>query len=115
MAKRLSLHTYWQVVWSQARKEFVVTATSEMTVLFDVFPHLDEWSLSLMVEMAKAHDLYYGSDYTMERKGNTLVLRGRPGTRKERYESALRNRRRMSPDNRPVLLVYPNGVDSYRL
>lgn len=87
----------------------------DSSVLFDVFPHLDEWCIDLVVEMAKAHDLYYGTDYNLERKGRTCIIHSRCGVARERYTSAVRNRRLTSREDRPVLLLFNDNIGNYRI
>jgi len=85
----------------------------DLTVLFDVFPHLDEWCLGLVVAMAKGHDLYYGQDYTMEKKATTLIIRSRIGIPIDRYNKAVMKQLSVPEAPNSFLLIF-NGTHASR-
>jgi hypothetical protein len=94
----------------------VLDNTVDLSVLFDVFPHLNEECLGLVIRLAKA-DLFYGSDYIMERKGTSLIIRSRVGIDRSRYDAVLRNLLKEGvPWTGAVLLLFNGLADaSYRL
>jgi hypothetical protein len=96
----------------------VLSDTMDLAVLFDVFPHLNEECLGLVIRLARA-DLFYGSDYVMERKGTSCIIRSRIGIDRARYDAVLRNMMKegaWGQAMRAVLLIFNGLADaSYRL
>lgn len=98
---------------SATERNAPLETTVDLTVLFDIFPHLDEWCLNLVVAMAKHHDLYYGQDYTMEKKATTLIIRSRIGITIDRYNKAVMKQLSVPEAPNSFLLIF-NGTHASR-